>query len=112
MAPAKGKNKVSASKKRQLKLRGRQLLISRVNPDHIRSVPVNDMVVTHSQNEFFITFTSLEPPPFTDAAELQRAKSVEAITRAKITAAPEFVEIMIKVLNTNLATFRKQAKAK
>ena len=87
-----------------------QLKVERTNPDNIRSVPVNDVIVTHSQNEFFITFSSVEPPAILDPNELSKLTAIDAITRSKIVVNAEFLEALIKALNINLERYKKNVR--
>ena len=97
-------------RKTALKFRAKQIKIKRVNPDNIRSIPVNDILINHSSNEFFITFSSVEPPAILDEEDFKNVTSAEAITRSKITVSPKFIELMIKTLTTNLESYKKQEK--
>ena len=86
------------------------LKIKRVNPDNIRSVPVNDILVNHSENEFFITLSSVEPPAILDAEDLKNINSIEALTRVKITVSPKFAELIVKTLSTNIEKHKLTSK--
>ena len=85
---------------------GKQVKISRINPDNIRSIPVNDLVVNHSRNEFFLTFSLIEPPALLEEKDFQELEEIEAITRAKLTINPQFAESIIKALTSNIEKFK------
>ncbi len=87
-----------------------QLKVKRVNPDNVRSVPINDVIINHSENEFFVTFSSVEPPAFLDPKEVINLTEIEAITRAKIVVSPDFVDAIIKALTLNLEKYKKKQK--
>jgi hypothetical protein len=100
-----GKAEPKVSKVRR-KITAVQLSIKRINPDNVRSVPINDIIVNHSENEFFITFSSVEPPAILDPKELEKLSDINAITRAKIVVSPDFLEAIIKALTINLEKYK------
>lgn len=110
MAIAKAITKSTKAKKTTSKFKAKQFRIKRTNPDNIRSAPVNDVLINHSINEFFITFSSVEPPAILDEEDFKNVNSIEAIARSKITVSPQFIELMIKALTTNLESYKKQEK--
>lgn len=61
----------------------KEVKIKRVNPDNILPIFVNDFLITHSENEFFLTFSVIEPPAILDFEELNLINNVDAITRIK-----------------------------
>jgi len=107
---AKRKAKTNNTKKTTSKAKVLQLKVDRINPDNIRSVPVNDIIVSHSQNEFFITLSSVEPPQILDPSELSKLTGINALTRSKIVVSPEFLESIIQALSTNLEKYKSQKK--
>jgi hypothetical protein len=106
----KAEPKATNTKKSTPKVKILQLKVERINPDNIRSAPVNDIIITHSQNEFFITFSSVEPPLVLDPKELSQLTAINAIARSKIVVSQEFLEAIIKALNINLENYKKTAR--
>lgn len=90
------------------KILTKKLSISRINPDNVRPISINDAVITHSDDEFFITFSSIEPPAVLNEAEINKINEVHAITRTKITVSPQFLDVLIKALTNNLETYRNK----
>lgn len=101
---AKKKNKPAS------KVKSIQLKINRVNPDNIRPILANDLLVNHTENEFFLTFSILEPPAILSQEDLGKTSEVSAITRAKIVISPKFLESIIKVLTVNYEKHKKTSK--
>ena len=87
---------------------GKPVKIVRINPDNVRSVPVNDVLISHSRHEFYITFSSVEPPPILEEKDFNELERIEAFARAKLVVAPAFVEALIRALSTNLDRFREE----
>lgn len=92
--------------KDSVKAIGKQVAISRINPDNIRSVFANDLLVTHSDNEFFLTFSEIEIPPILEEKDLQNLTTIEAITRIKLIITPRFAEAILKTLSSNLDNYK------
>lgn len=92
--------------KTETKYIGKEVKIIRKNPDNIRAIPVNDLIVTHSNSEFFLTFSLIEPPAILEQKELSDLNEVEAIARAKFVISPEFAEAITNVLSKNIEKFR------
>lgn len=111
MAKKRDEANKNGAKTPKTKVKAIQLRIERVNPDNVRSLPVNDVIITHSQNEFFITFSSVEPPATLDAEAIRKMTQIDAVTRAKLVVSPDFLEAMIKALTTNLEAHKKNLKA-
>ena len=57
--------------------KGRQIPIKRENPNRVIPTFVNDMIVTHSQHEFYITFSVIEPPGILSENEFDQIESVD-----------------------------------
>jgi hypothetical protein len=83
-------------------LREVELRIERKNPKRLLSEYVNDLVVTHSEKEVFITFSQIEPPAFLSGEDIEDIKSIEAIAISKLIVTPEFAEKIINTLTKNL----------
>jgi hypothetical protein len=87
-------------KKRQKKIR-----IQRVNPDKINPIHVNDMMTSHTENEFFLTFSELEPPAVVEASDLATIEKIEAVAKIKIVITPNFARAIVRTLSENIDTF-------
>ncbi len=83
----------------------KQVRILRKNPDCIKPAYVNDLIVTHSNNEFFITFSQIEHPAILTDDGLINFETIDSIAMSKIIVSPEFFQKMIEVLQTNYKNF-------
>jgi hypothetical protein len=88
----------------------RRLRIDRVNPDNVRPVHANDILINHTEGEFFLTFSLIEPPSIIVQEDIDKLQGVEAITMAKIVVTPEFAEKILTALTKNIE-FYKARKA-
>lgn len=86
--------------------------IERTNPQNIQSIFVNDMVVTHSNNEFFLTFSLIEPPIALDEKQAEDIKKVESVARVKLAVTPDFAQKIVKALEINIKGFEKDMEKK
>ncbi len=86
----------------------RKIPIVRRNPDNIRSVPVNDLAITHSANELFLNFSVVEPPLILDIDELSKITEIEGIARAKLVISLAFAEAIVKTLSQEIETYKKE----
>ncbi len=89
---------------------GKHVKISRENPDNLRPISVNDLLITHTRNEFFLTFSIVEPPPFLEEKEFEDLHEIKAIARVKLVLSPEFTEATIKALSSNLESFKSEGE--
>jgi len=99
-----------ARRKQVKKIAGKPVRITRKNPDNLRLALVNDFVVNHNRDGFFLTFSLLEPPQVLDEKDLEELQGVEAIAKAKLFVTPRFAEVILKVLATNIETYNKSAE--
>jgi len=79
----------------------KQVLINRTNPEGLKPEYVNDFIVTHTDNEFFITFSQIERPALLSEEELDKLATIDAIAQSKIVVTPAFIERMLEVLSEN-----------
>jgi hypothetical protein len=79
----------------------KQILINRTNPEGLKPEYVNDLIVTHSDNEFFITFSQIERPALLSEEELDKLATIDAIAQSKIVVTPTFIKRMLEVLTEN-----------
>ena len=91
--------------------KGRAIPIKRTNPNHVIPTFVNDMIVTHSQNEIYVTFSVIEPPSVLSENEFEDIQSVDGIAISKLVMSPEFAEAVIKVLSENLVKFKESERS-
>jgi hypothetical protein len=89
---------------------GKQVRIKRLNPDGIRSVPANDLIITHSKQEFYLTFSSIEPPPILEEKDLEDLEQVDALARSKLVISLDFSEAILKALSMNIEAFKQEMK--
>lgn len=88
----------------------KKILISRINPDKISPIHVNDMLVNHDGKEFFITFSEIEPPALFEEDDIQKLDSIDAIAKVKLVVSPEFAEVMLKTLGEGVEKFKLTKK--
>jgi hypothetical protein len=91
---------------------GVNLRISRVNPDNIRYVAVNDFMTTHDQGNFYFTFSMIEPPLVTDDDSLHQLTEIEAIATSKIVVTPDFAEKILQALSINIERYRNEQQTR
>lgn len=84
--------------------------IIRVNPDNIRPVLVNDLLVSHTENEFYLTFSNIEPLGILEDSDLESIDKIEAIARAKIVITPKFAESFIRTFTNNYESYKEKLK--
>jgi hypothetical protein len=92
------------------KVKGKMLKIARVNPGNIRPSFANDFIVSHSENEFFLTFAVLEPPGVLEEKELEGMQQIESIAVAKIAVTPRFAEAIMNALSKNIDIYKEGIK--
>jgi len=85
----------------------KEVKIKRTNPDNVLPIFVNDVVVGHSLVEFIFNFSSIEPPLIIDPQDLQRLKSVDAVTRVKLVTTPKFAQDLLRALSINIENYKK-----
>jgi hypothetical protein len=88
----------------------KQVRISRVNPDNIKPVFANDFIVSHTDNEFFFTFSVLEPSEILDPADLDKINSLDAIAVVKVAVTPDLAERISKAISTNIEGYKEGLK--
>ena len=86
--------------------------INRVDPQNIMPVFSNDFLVSHTDNEFFFTFSYYEPPRFETEEDLMKLDKVDAKTVAKIVLTPEFVRTFLHTLTTNMESYDERIEYK
>ena len=84
---------------------GKSLLIDRTNPDELRPIYINDAILTHSNEAFFMTLSQMEAPALLDSSELDHLTKIESIAVAKLVMSPEFVKVLIDTLNENYSKY-------
>jgi hypothetical protein len=89
---------------------GKELKISRINPDNIRPITVNDVVIAHTRAEFFFIFSSIEPPIVLEEQAFDNLQDINAITRVKLVVTPEFAKALLKALEVNIEQFEKEKR--
>jgi hypothetical protein len=86
----------------------KQIAIIRKNPDNIRSLTVNDLIISHDANTFYLTFSLIEPPIVFNSTDLEEIENVDALTRSKLVITPAVLEVMVKTMSDNLENYRKE----
>lgn len=88
----------------------KQVRILRTNPDDIKPVFANDFIVSHTDREFFFTFSIVEPKEILDPEELQKIDSLDAVAVAKIAVTPDLAERISKALSINIDGYKESQK--
>ena len=104
-----GRLEEEMTNKTNSKVVGKQVRISRKNPDNVRTVFANDLVVTHTKNEFFLTFSEIELPPILEKKAFQELQEIEAIARVKMVVTLEFAKAIVKTFSSNIDTFESES---
>lgn len=86
---------------------GVRLEIVRKNPDGISPVFVNDMILTHTADEFYLVFSQIEPPVVQTEEQLQKINDIPATNKVKLILTPNFMEKIVKVMTDNLEKHKK-----
>lgn len=86
----------------------KQFRINRINPDGLKPLYVNDIIVTHSNKEFFVTFSQIEPPAILPEDDIKEMNSINAIAQSKIIVTPELFQKIIEVFQINLNNFLEE----
>lgn len=87
---------------------GKAVAINRTNPDNLRPRFSNDFIVAHTLEEFFITFSVVEPPPITSESELDELTGVDAVAVSKLSITPEFAKRIRNAMTINIEKHEKQ----
>jgi len=79
-------------------------------PEDITSQYANNIVVQHTNSEFFVSFFETLPPliigsPEDTRAQIDEVKEVQAKCLARIVIAPNKMKDFIQALNVNFAKF-------
>lgn len=85
-----------------------QLPVVRKNPKAVSPIYTNDMSVTFSDREIFVTFSLIEPPLFANEDEFRNTNQIDATAVAKIVMTPEFAEIAVKALADLLDKYKNR----
>lgn len=86
----------------------KQVAINRIDPDNIKPIFVNDLMVGHTENEFFLTFSTIEPAKFHSEDELKNLEAIDAIARVKLVLTPDFARRASKALATNIERYEER----
>lgn len=81
---------------------GKEIPIIRTNPTNLKPEYMNDFIVGHTANEFFLTCSMIEPPQTFSEQELKELSSIEAIAIAKFVVTPEYAVRIRNALTTNI----------
>lgn len=82
-------------------------------PEDIKTQYATNMLVQHTENEFIVSFFEAWPPflsgtPEEIKAMLEELKSVRATCISRIVMSPQFMERVVKALQTNLERFKQR----
>ncbi len=92
------------------KIAEKKVSIVRVNPEKIKQIFANDFMVSHNEEEFFLTFSIMEPFHIETEEDLAKIKTIEAVARVKIILTPNFTRRVSKALVTNIEGYDKKFK--
>lgn len=77
-------------------------------PEDLETHFATNVVISHSEAEFFLTFFEVVPPPVIgDVDSLRALKSVPAQAVARIAVAADRMEGIINAMRQNLENYRK-----
>lgn len=77
-------------------------------PEELPTHYATNLVIQHTEHEFFITFFELVPPITLGKTpeEIERIESVRARALTRVAVSPERLEEFIRVMQDNLAKYR------
>jgi hypothetical protein len=87
-----------------------KIKINRINPDNLQPIFVNDFLITNNDEDFFLTFSVLEPQFVETEEELKKVKSVQAIARVKLALNPVFMKRVTKAITNNVEAFEMRSE--
>ena len=77
-------------------------------PEDLETHFATNVVVSHSEAEFFLTFFEVVPPFILgDVEKLAALKSVPAVAVARVAVAADRMEAIIRAMQRNLESYRK-----
>ena len=85
----------------------KQIPINRVNPDGLRPIYVNDVVINHTASEFFLTFSQIEAPLIMSPEDAVKIQSIDAVSSGKFVFNPEFAKALMDALQANYDNYIK-----
>lgn len=88
----------------------KKISIRRTNPENIKPIFSNDFIVANNDDEFFLTFSLLEPFLIESEDELTEIDSIEAVARVKLALTPDFAKRVSKALITNIERYEAKFK--
>ncbi len=87
----------------------KELIIKRKNPGNLQSVFANDFLASHTENAFFLVFSSVEPPTLTRSeADILTMSEIEASAVAKVVITPDLAKKIVVALNANIKNFESK----
>ena len=89
----------------------KKVLINRINPEQIKPTYINDAIVTHTNDEFFITFSQIERPAILSEEKIKELSSIDAIAKSKLIVSPAFFKRIIEVFESNYKTYLSKSNA-
>jgi hypothetical protein len=93
-----------------LEIKEKEVKIKRINPNGVVPVHVNDVVFSHTDHEFFVTFSQIEPFGVLEQAEVVNINSIDAVARVKIVFTPSMADSMLQALTTNINNWKKRTE--
>lgn len=93
---------------RSITVESRELRKNFVNPNNVKTEFVNDMLVTHSPNEFFLSFWLTELPIILVQDEFDQLEEVDSILVTKVAVTPKFVKAILEALEINIKKFEEK----
>ncbi len=77
-------------------------------PEELPTYYATNLVIQHTEHEFFITFFELVPPITLGKTpeEIERLQSVRARALARVAVSPDRLEEFIQVMQDNLTKYR------
>jgi hypothetical protein len=81
--------------------------ISRVDPNNVTITYANDLLVTSSEKEIFLTFSQYEPPAVLPGENIDDIKDVKAVAVVRVVASREFAEKIRKLISAALGDAEK-----
>jgi len=92
----------------------RRLPITFIVPEQLPVIFANHMLVSHTEDEFFLTFFQLTPPVLIEGGQLkfEDIKGAEAKAVARISISASRMNAFIEAQKRNLETWKKHKRGK
>jgi len=79
-------------------------------PEDMKSVFANYMLITHTDDEFFITFCEFVPPMLVDETALEKVTHIKARALVRVVIPATRMASFVKAISENFAKYAERHK--